>query len=269
MNRVLRYIGFIVLVAFTSEICAQKTFQPKATQFDWKGIIYRKETAWEARIHNNGALLGVNVGEIKTYFRTNYYHISIGYLRDPREKRQNRNLSLSLNSRSKSFTFGKQNSILNIRGGFGVKKFISEKAKRKGIAVGYDYNFGPSIALLKPVYLDLIYKIDGGGTNERELRSQRYTEDTAEKFTTYNDVFGGSGFFKGFEELSIVPGLQGKLGLFFSMGAFDKYIKSFEVGVMGDIYIKKIPIMIETEAISNKPYFFNFYIKFIMGKRSN
>ena len=66
-----------------------------------------------------------------------------------------------------------------------------------------------------------------------------------------------------------MPGIQGKLGLFFSLGAFDKYVKAVETGIMFDIYSKKLPIMVETDEISNKPYFFNFYVNFLFGKRSN
>ena len=82
----------MIFVSISAEMMAQKTFQPKANQIDWKGIVYRKEIAYEARIHTNGGLIGVNVGKIKTYYKTNYYHLSIGYLKDPREKKQNRNL---------------------------------------------------------------------------------------------------------------------------------------------------------------------------------
>ena len=91
MKSIIKYSFLTILVAIGFEISAQKTFQPKATQFDWKGIVYRKERAFEARIHTNGGLIGMNFGKIKTYYKTNYYHLSIGYLKDPREKRQNRN----------------------------------------------------------------------------------------------------------------------------------------------------------------------------------
>lgn len=256
-------------MATSVELVGQKTFQPKATQIDWKGIVYRNEVAYEGRIHTNGALFGVNIGKIKTYYKTNYYHLSIGYLKDPREKRQNRNLSFSFPNRSRSFTFGKQNSVINLRGGIGKKRFISEKAKRKGIAIGYDYNIGPSLALLKPYQLELIYDVENGEPNEREIRVESYSEENVEKYLSYNDIFGGAGYWRGFDQISVVPGIQAKLGLFFSMGAFDKTVKSLEVGVMGDIYIKKLAIMVETETVSNKPYFFNFYVKFLFGTRSN
>jgi hypothetical protein len=269
MKLIIKFLIIVILIGTGVEISAQKTFQPKTTQFDWKGIVYRKERAFEARAYTNGGLIGMNFGKIKTYYKTNYYHLSIGYLKDPREKRQNRNLSFSFPERSKAFAFGKQNSVINLRGGIGRKRFISEKAKRKGIAVGYDYQIGPSIAVLKPYFLELLYTLENGGVTDRVLRTEKYSPENAQKFTTYNEVFGGAGYFQGFDDLSFVPGIQAQIGVFFSMGAFDKYVKALEIGIMADIYSKKLPIMVETEDVSNKPYFINFYVKFVMGKRSN
>ena len=269
MMRFKNIIVFIFCLAIGFPLTGQKTFQPKSTDNDWVGIIYRKEMAYEGRLYTNGASIGINVGTIDTYLKTSYYHLSIGYLTDPREKRQNRNISFGFPERSRSFIFGKQNNIINLRGGFGRKRFISEKARRKGVAIGYDYQIGPSLALVKPYFLNLIFAVEGPNGNERELRAVRFTEENAELFTDFNNIFGGAGYFNGFGDISVTPGIQGYYGLFFSLGAFDEYVKSFEVGLMADIYVRKVPILIETEAVKNRPYFFNLYLKFIFGKRRN
>jgi hypothetical protein len=91
----------------------------------------------------------------------------------------------------------------------------------------------------------------------------------ADKFLDYNSIFGGGAGSGGLSEISIVPGVQAKLGLFFSKGAFEEYARSIEVGVMADFFIRKIPIMVETDAISAKPYFLNFYVTIEFGKRTN
>ena len=66
-----------------------------------------------------------------------------------------------------------------------------------------------------------------------------------------------------------MPGIQAKGGLLFSLGAYDKMVKAVEVGAMVDFYIKKVPIMVESESVSNKPYFFNLYLSLQLGTRSN
>lgn len=247
----------------------QKSFQPKQVDFDWKGIIYRNEVTGNATLHTNGFSFAYNKGKIKTYYKTNYYHIELGYLSDPREQKQNRNIQHSFNKVSQSFKFGKQNSLYILRAGKGSKRLITDKAKRKGVAIGYNYEAGPSIAILRPYYLEIVYNVEKDGQFFNEIRTEKYTKDNAAKFLDYNSVLGSASGNLGWSDLSIVPGLQAKVGLFFSLGAFDEYAKSLEIGVMGDFYIKKIPIMVETEAISAKPYFLNFYATLEFGKRTN
>ena len=71
------------------------------------------------------------------------------------------------------------------------------------------------------------------------------------------------------KELTFTPGIQARGGILFSLGAYDKYVKMIEVGIMADLFIKKISILAETEAISNKPYFINLYLTLQLGARSN
>ena len=258
----------IMMVSLSEVIQAQTTFQPKQIEFDWKGIVYRYEKAFEFSLHTNGFILGYNSGRILTYNKTRYYHFSIGYMGDPRERRQNKNIPLA-NMTSKSFSYGKLNSLYVLRAGIGRKKYQSEKAKRKGIALGYSYEVGPAIAMLKPNYLYLLFSENQNGTLVDELRAERYSSENADVFLDYNRIYGGGGFTRGWKELTFTPGLQARGGILFSLGAYDKYVKMIEVGIMADLFIKKISILAETEAVSNKPYFINLYLTLQLGARRN
>jgi hypothetical protein len=238
-------------------------------ELDLRGVIYRSERSVDFRLHTNGMALALNIGKIQTYDQTNYLHFEIGFLKDPREKKQNKNLSIGPFGQSNSFAFGKINHVFVLRGGWGYRRFLSEKAKRKGLAIGYNYEFGPSLAIQKPYYLELQYKQDIDGRIVTEIRNERFTGENADKFLNYDEVYGGGGFFKGFNELSFTPGIQGKGSIFFALGAYDKYIKTIEAGIMVDIYPKKIAILAETENVSNKPYFVNLYVSLQLGSRSN
>jgi len=247
----------------------QKSFQPKLVETEWKGVVYRQEYTGNLTFHTNGYSLAYNKGKLKTYYKTSYFHIELGFMSDPREQKQNRNIPVSFNKVSQSFRFGKQNNLYVLRVGKGVKKLITDKARRKGVAMGYNYEAGPSLAILRPYYLELIYNFEQDGQFFTELRSEKYSEENATKFLDYNSVFGGAPGSKGWSEISIVPGIQGKFGLFFSLGAFEEYARSLEIGIMGDLFIRKIPIMVETETIRSKPYFINFYATLEFGKRTN
>ena len=257
-----------MMVLLSEVIQAQITFQPKQIEFDWKGIVYRYEKAFDFSLHTNGFIIGYNSGRILTYNKTRYYRFSIGYMGDPRERRQNKNIPLA-NMTSKSFSYGKLNSLYVLRAGIGRKKYLSEKAKRKGIALGYSYEVGPAIVMLKPNYLYLLFSENQNGTLVDELRAERYSSENADVFLDYNRIYGGGGFTRGWKELTFTPGLQARGGILFSLGAYDKYVKMIEVGIMADLFIKKISILAETEAVSNKPYFINLYLTLQLGARRN
>ncbi|HMQ07935.1 MAG TPA: hypothetical protein PKC30_11580 [Saprospiraceae bacterium] len=264
MSRTLYIIGF-VLVHWGLK--AQLTFQPKDVEYGLKGVVYQSEWLIDARLHTNGFAIAYNSGKIITFDKTNYVQIEVGVMGDPRERRQNRNLTFNRLGRSSSFVFGKENQMFVIRAGWGTRKYLSEKAKRQGVAIGYTYQAGPAVAILKPYYLNLIYRAEENGRQMTEIRNERLSDENRDKFLNYNDIFGGGGFSRGWGELSLTPGIQGKAAMVFSLGAFDEYAKALETGIMFDVFPRSLSIMAETENVSNKPYFINFYVNVQLGRR--
>lgn len=262
----MKTVLFIISLVSAFPLIGQRVISPKLVEVDWKGIIYKREWSVDFRLHENGAAIAYNTGKIKSYNRTNYYHIELGFTKDPREKSQTK---ISSQGRSGSFIYGKVNNLINLRAGAGVKKYLSEKQKRKGIAVGYTYEIGPSIALLKPYYLELIYTTEQGGQLDFFTQSEKYSEENADRFLNLNSIDTKSSFWEGIDEISVRAGIQGKLGAHLSWGAFDKAVKAFETGVMFDLFATDIPIMVETEEISNKPYFVRLYLNLQLGSRNN
>ncbi|MEP6794783.1 MAG: hypothetical protein ABJB16_10690 [Saprospiraceae bacterium] len=246
-------------------LLAQTIVQPKQLDYSSVGILYNQEKVIELRPHTNGAAVSVQFGKIVTFYKTHYYQFDFGLIRHPKEYRQ----SITFHSgnpftrTSNSFTFGKQNNLMVLRGGVGQKIYFSDKAKRKGVAVGVDYEFGASIGLLKPYYLHLSRLKDDGFTDY--VSTERYSEDNADIFLDDSKIIGPASFFKGFDKISIIPGLHARLGAHFSMGAFDEYVKAFEIGVMVDAFLRRVPIMIIE---NNTPVFINGYLSFQIGKRN-
>lgn len=234
-----------------------------------QGVIYNKEFSIDFKIHTNGFGLGVNVGTLKTYYLTRFFNIEIGELKHPREFRQNFDFQLPGSNRiSRAFIFGKQNSFFVLRGGVGEKRYLSEKARRKGLAVGISYEGGPSLGIQKPYYLELLRFLDAG--NDFVIRSERYSEENADRFLNINNIYGSSGFSKGLNEINIQPGIHTKVALHFDWGAFDEFVKAMEAGLMVDAYFSRVPIMVESELTNNaenQRLFLNLYVNFQFGKR--
>lgn len=252
-----------VLLLSWCYVFAQGTFQPKQLDDALKGIVYDQEVAINLRLQTNGFAFGVDIGKIKTYYQTSYLHLEIGELKNPKETRQSPDYASSPNGKvSRAFKFGKQNNLYALRVGYGMKRYYSEKAKRKGVAVGLSYEVGPTLGILKPYYLE-IFSPEAGGSPV----TTKYSTDNEERFTDVFAIYGSSGWTKGLDELSVLPGVHGKLAVHFDWGAFDQYVKAFEAGVMVDVFAKKPPIMVEVNNNKNRAYFINLFLNIQFGKR--
>ena len=243
---------------------AQKTIQPKGLEYEYKGIIYNTERAYNISLHTNGLQVGVDFGKLLTYYKTRYYHIALGYLQHPLEDSANKNLSFNKLGASKSFRFGKQNSLYLIRAGVGVKRYKSEKAKRRGVAVGWSYELGPVIGILKPVRN--IYLVEIADTGIKSPVEITYKDDP-DLFMNYTAIFGRSNSLDSWAQLGFRPGLQAQLAAHFSIGAFENYVRAVEIGVMGDYFGTKVPILVENEFHSNDALFINLFVAFQFGSR--
>jgi len=253
------FLLFAILLCWQNSYFAQVTFQPKSLEEPLLGVIYDEETAIDIFLHTGGLGLGMKFGTIETYYRTSFYHIDISGMRHPKEVRQSNRVSL-FSVLSRPYVYGKQNSFYTARAGLGVKRFYSEKARRRGIVVGVNYQYGFSLGVLKPYYLELRSSDGVFG----QAKSTRFSEDNKDDFLNRNLIDGYSGFFKGITELKFAPGIHVKGGIHFAWGAFEEYIRALELGIMVDLFFRDIPIMIIED---NRPYFINLYLTLQLGKR--
>lgn len=225
-----------------------------------ESIVYETERVFHLRAHSNGFSLGYAVGDIETWYRSSYYFFDIGSLKNAKEYSQNFrffNNQLS-NQPSRSFIYGKINRLYALRAGVGTKRNFSERARRKSIIVGIDYEYGFTLGLLKPYYL----KIKAQDGTPFVLKYDGENEDV---FLDETNIYGGAEFKYGLDEIKLKPGFHGKFGTNFTWGNQDHLIKALEVGVMADVFLSKVPLMLTAE---NKPYFLNVYLNLQFGKRS-
>jgi hypothetical protein len=247
---------------------AQDTFQPKPIEETQnKGLLYNREIAFNIRLHTNGFAMGADFGRLRTYYLTRTFHVELGELKHHKEYRTNLDRSSSTGRISRAFIYGKQNNFFVLRGGIGEKRYFSEKAEYKGVAVGISYKGGPTLGVLKPYYLELL-STENTPSPFLTTVSRKYSEDIHDYFLEPWNIFGSSGWTKGFDEIRLVPGLHAQFAVHFDWGAFDEYMKAIEVGIMADVFFQKVPIMVETTDVENRPFFINLFINLQLGKRS-
>ncbi len=61
--------------------------------------------------------------------------------------------------------------------------------------------------------------------------------------TTISYLIGGPSISQGWEDLSLTPGVYGKVALRFDYGHYTKTVTAVEIGLSGEYYAKKIPIV--------------------------
>lgn len=261
----MKYSVLAFLLGLSCHLSSQVIFQPKPVEYNFKGVLYNTEKIFDMRVHTSGVILGYKTGKLKSYYNTSYYNFELGYIKDSRERRQNKTISFPGEGISSSFIYGKQNHFLNLRVSTGGKRFLSEKTRRKGVAVGFVYEAGATIGLLKPMYIEVIR--NNQETFEPELIEIKYTEETADDFLAFDDIYGGTNFFKGLSETDITVGAHGKLAGHFALGAFEETVKAIEAGIMVDIFPSKVPILVERGEVDNRFLFINLYLSLQFGKR--
>jgi len=267
-----RYILVFCLFALLPALRAQDVISFGQNYYeDNQGIIYSKETTVDLKLHTFGFAFGLNFGTIRTYYLTRYINIEFGELRHPKEFRQSFDLPITSGRISRSFVFGKQNNFFVLRGGVGAKRYLSEKASRKGVAIALSYSGGIALGLLKPYYLDLRRFPDPPAPGGQVvISSEKFSEENRSDFLDINKIIGSSGFGRGLGEIGIRPGGHAKFGIQFDWGAFDQFAKALELGVMLDAFFGKVPIMVEdptVDNVENRFLFVNFYLSLQLGKR--
>jgi len=253
-----RYFTLLVFVC-ASTLAVAQNFKPPATGV---GIIYNRERAINLKITTHrGIAPGIEFGKLQTYYKTTCFQANIGDIRHPKEQRQSAAPTVSRTFRP--FIYGKRNSLLALRAGWGAKRYYSEKARQRGVAMGMSYSVGPTLGLIKPYYVALRRLTDIPG--QSRVQNEKYSESNADVFLDNTRILGAGPFTKGFSELSLLPGGNASLALHMDWGAFDELVKALEIGIMLDVFIRKAPILV-TDSQNNRT-FVNFFVNMQFGKR--
>ena len=264
---------FFLLLAFvvTADLAAQQRLPGNKNIYGatGRGVIYDNELNFMMALSTPRNLtVGVRSGKLLSFDRMRYWSASFGDLRHGRERKENRNdVNLATNRVSRSYVFGKQNQLYALRVGFGQRKYLSEKARQRGVAVGYSYEFGPTIGLLKPYYLEIK---SSEVNNPGLIREIRYEGDNENLFLNQDRIFGAAAWTLGLDEIQLRPGVHAQVAGHFGFGAYDEMSKILEAGIAADFLFGNTDIFVESEltpGVKNSPLFLHLFINVQLGKR--
>lgn len=254
IQRIVILLVFLYL-PFISQ--SQITNTPPAQQIgvaDQVELIYKNDFTVGAVIHSSGFGINYRRGKHLTGYKRLLFEAEGVNISHPKEIKT-RNPYFD---NSSGFYYGKQYSLIALRGGIGVQRVLYGKSDRKGVEIRLISFIGPTFGFAKPIYLEIIYPSSDPRT--LNIVTERY--DPA-KHTPYN-IYGRASYFRGIENTKIYPGVYGKLAFSGEYGEYDDDIKALEVGVSVDAFPKVIPIMAYAK---NNQFYVNLYIHFMWGKK--
>lgn len=241
---------------------AQEVLLPRAYETTNVGIVYDRELSFPVSLHSNGFFFGVHAGRLKTYYKTSYWGFTIGHLKDKREAKQSDGPGSTLRNSSASYVYGKQRTLIPVRVTKGWKRYWSGKDRRRGVAVGTSFELGATAGIAKAYELQVSRNQSDGSPGQGEFIT---FADDPERFLDRGRIIGAGGLRRGWDQVSLYPGIHGKAAVHLDWGAFDEFMRAFEAGVMVDVFAADVRLL--TPPVERNPVFVNFYLALQLGKR--
>jgi hypothetical protein len=245
MLKIFKLYPFLLLSLFSGNAYSQGEIddQPK--------IMLKNEKTGTAFLTSNGLGIGYRFGKRINARNQTLYDIDFMNVKHLKEIRLT---SSSSYYSSRSYVYGKQNNFFELKGNIGKQYEMFRKNDKGGISIRYFYAAGPCLGILKPIYYEIIINIPP---------QPNYTITEKFDITKAQNINGRASFFKGFKELSFVPGLSAKAGFSFEYGREEAMIHAIDVGMGLDIFPKSIPIMATQ---THNFYFLNLTAGYRFGK---
>lgn len=253
-----KHIGIFLLafsLLFGNTIKAQDALSRVANGED-VNVLYKNYALGGAFMHSEGWGLFFRKGRINSIFNKSFWEIETSSMHSDKEiKTQN-----TYYPDASSYYFGKQNGMQVLRAGFGNYRMVWRKNDLSCVEIDAIYAGGLSLAILKPVYLEIIQAAPN--PNEFILSDQKYDPNN----DTPANIYGSGSVFDGLGQLSFHPGLYGRFGINVDYSGRHDMVKGVETGIEIDAYPQKIPIM-APQIASNNQFFLNYYLSISFGKR--
>lgn len=245
----MRVFLFIVVLITANDVFAQGEIDEQDR------IFYRNEKSVAPMLNSNG--IGANF----KYSKRVNARIKIDYSLDIVGIKHPKEVKISsadpTYQTTGSYVYGKLNKFYSIRPGIGMQNEMFRKIDRGGISIRNFYGGGLSLGLKKPIYYHVI---------EYDNVLNEYI-GKIEKFNTSphasNNILRNASYFKGIDEISLVPGVFVKAGFTFEYSKQDEVLHAFETGVIIDVFPERIPIMAH---VQNDFFFFTMFISYRFGK---
>ncbi len=215
-------------------------------------LIFNKHSIFGIKLSTDGYGISYEKGKYKTNSKTSILQFELNEKKSPKYHKVT---AAGFNGYDfNSVVIGKLNNFYQLKASIGQQYLIGGKGNKNGVAVTALYMGGVSLGILKPYYVNVV-----GNSSDFQFRSKYPTI-----IDSNYEVLGASGFTVGWGEVSIRPGLNAKTALRFDYGRYNESVAAIEVGLSGEYYFSKIPMLY---LVPEKNFFFNAYVTILFGRR--
>jgi len=152
---------------------------------------------------------------------------------------------------------GKQTYLFALRGQWGREFTLFRRADVQGVQLNGILAGGPTLGLLKPYFVQVVSR-----QNPRQVVEVPYDPALVQS----RDVFivGGGSLFRGFDRLSLEPGLNLKAAISIELDAFQASSLGIEAGFLAEGYRREIVII---PGADNRQFFTSGFLTLYYGTR--
>lgn len=256
----MRTIFFIFIASFISinsfaqnnksskNVERKEHIQQLALQEEEGIITFKKSFAFGGKLTSDGYGISFELARASSVKKSMLYQIEFGERKSSKEIKQQDNFN-------QPFIYGKENFFYPLKLGVQQQILIGNKSNKNGVSVTANYGGGASLALLRPYYIQIV--LPNG------LTYVKYNSKDSFNFL-HGRLLAGPPISKGWNELTVTPGLYAKTSLRFDYGTYNELLSAIEVGVTAEYYSKRINQMALNEG---KQFFFSGYFSILFGKR--
>ena len=248
MFRIAILISLLITQTFSASMFSQVPVNEKLM------VRISKEIWLGATVHSSGFALNYGMSKFKTFKKKSLINVDLVSINHDKEYK----IFGSFDENAKKFIFGKFNSLYTVRFGFGNRKILYEKLRENGLQISMNYTVGPSVGLVKPVFLE-VFKYDFSG-RIAGIATERYDPE----LHNFYNIYGRASWTAGLMETKINPGMFFKLGFDFDYSSNREIINSLEVGACIDVFSKPVILMVENNIYRFYP---NVYINCSIGNK--
>lgn len=251
----MRLTHYILSLVLFAGICQNASAQSSGTSF-----LYEHERSIGLIQHTKGFGASVQFAKQRTSDNYRLLDFNLYSVKHPKEIRlPNRDM---INSRS--FVFGKLNSLFVLKANYGARRILADKLAKNTVRINLNYSAGPIVGILKPVFYDVKVLVPDPQQPDKLISQEKPyrfdEEDTKKQMSTV----GYSNFGYGIGQSTFMFGANAKTSLSFEWGREDNKFYSLETGIMVDAFPKDVPIF---AYINNDQVFVNLFFALSYGTR--